>query len=381
MYEEAVRWLEVQRRAGRRRGAQRLRAVWPRLGIPFPETKMVHVLGTNGKGSVAAYLERGFIAARMSAAAFTSPHLYDVRERVRIGGRFADRGALVSFVQRARALPLADPPAFFEWLLAFALEQFTAASVEWAALEAGVGGASDATMFAAKRVALTIITNIGDDHLQSFGTWESLARDKVGAVQPGVPVVGAVRGRALELLREVSEKRSAPLYVLNPEDPLFSLPDQPALPGAFQRKNAALAVAALRLLGFGDAAVKAAVTEARLPGRLDRRSFNGREVILDGAHNLHAVRALVDELPSRYRLVFGAQPQKAVDEMLDVLAARASGAVLTWPYSGRGAGLSFEPDPVRALLSCADRAEHSEPVVVTGSLYLVGRLLSSGLFD
>ena len=381
MYAEAVRWLEAQRRAGRERGARRLRAAWARLGGALPRTRFVHVVGTNGKGSVAAYLEQGFLAAGVRAGAFTSPHLVDPRERVRTGGVPASREALSSFVARARALDLDDPPAFFEWMLAFALERFAAEGVAWAALEAGVGGASDATSFVRERVALTVLTNVGEDHLASFGSLEALARDKAEVVRPGTPVVSAARGRALEVLREVARARSAPLHVYDPDDPLFALPAPPALAGAFQRENAALAVAALRLLGFGEGAVRAALANARLPGRLDRRRFRGRPVLLDGAHNPPAARALAAELPQRYRLVFGAQPHKRVPPMLELLAARASGTVLTWPLPGSQGRYAYEPDPLAALALAAESAREDEPVVVTGSLYLVGRLLGSGFLD
>ena len=381
MYDEAVRWLEAQRRAGRARGPRRLHAAWARLGGVLPPTRFVHVVGTNGKGSVAAYLEQGFLAAGVRTGAFTSPHLVDPRERVRTGGLPASRGALIEFAERARAIELDDPPAFFEWMLAFALERFAAEGVSWAALEAGVGGAGDATSFARERVVLTVLTNVGEDHLASFGSLKALARDKAGAVRPGTPVVSAARGRALEVLREVARARRAPLHVYDPDDPLFALPAPPALAGAFQRENAALAAAALRILGFDEAAVRAAIANAGLPGRLERRSFRGRPVLLDGAHNQPAARALAAELPRRYCLVFGAQPHKAVDPMLELLAARASGTVLTWPLPGAQGGYAYEPDPLVALARATGKARKDEPVVVTGSLYLIGRLLGSGLLE
>lgn len=341
----------------------------------------MHIVGTNGKGSVAAYLERGFLAAGVRSGAFTSPHLVDVRERVRTCGTPVGRAALLDFVRRARALPLHDPPAFFEWMLAFALERFAAQRVEWAALEAGVGGASDATMFAAQHVALTVLTNVGADHLSSYGSLEALARDKAGAVQPGRPVVTAASGRALQLLREVARARGASVYVFDPEKPLFALPTAPALSGSFQRVNAALAAAALRLLGFDEDAVRRALTEARLRGRMERRNVRGRTVLLDGAHNPPAAWALAAELPKRYRLVFGAQEHKAADAMLEVLGSRASAVVLTWPLAGPRWGYLFEPDPVHAVERAVAAAKENEPVVVTGSFYLIGRLLGLGFLE
>ncbi|WP_457629322.1 bifunctional folylpolyglutamate synthase/dihydrofolate synthase [Oceanithermus sp.] len=377
-YFEAVRWLEAQRRAGRARGPQRATSILAALGLEGGP-RLVHVVGTNGKGSVAAYLEAGFRAAGVRAGAFTSPHLVDLRERVRIGGEPVTPGEVTDFVHWARGSGLGG--AFFDWMLAFALERFTARGVGWAALEAGVGGASDATM-AARGVELVVLTNVGRDHLASYGgSLEALARDKTGAVRPGVPVVTAATGAGLAALEARAAHVGAPLFRYDPADPLFRLPRAPALPGRFQQTNAALAAAALRLLDFPEQVVAAALEKAHLPGRFDRRRWRGVEVVLDGAHNLDAARALAAELP-RYHLVFGAQPHKAPEEVLVPLLTGARSLVFTWPAAGPLNGGAYEPEPERALALAASRAqEDGEPVLVTGSLYLVGRLLGVGLLD
>ena len=377
-YSEAVRWLEAQRRAGRARGPQRAAAILAALGVEGGP-RLVHVVGTNGKGSVAAYLEAGFRAAGVRAGAFTSPHLVDLRERVRIDGVPVAPGEVANFVRRVRGSGLEG--AFFDWMLAFALERFAARGVGWAALEAGVGGASDATM-AARGVELVVLTNVGRDHLASYGgSLAALAWDKAGAVRPGVPVVTAATGVGLAALEARAARVGAPLFRYDPADPLFRLPRAPALAGRFQQVNAALAAAALRLLGFSERAVSAALEGARLPARLDRRRWRGVEVVLDGAHNPDAARALAAELP-RYHLVFGAQPHKAPGEVLAPLLAGARSLVFTWPAEGPMNGGAYEPEPRRALALAAARAqEDGEPVLVTGSLYLAGRLLALGLFD
>lgn len=376
-YPEAVRWLEAQRRAGRVRGPQRAGALLEALGVRGGP-RLVHVVGTNGKGSVAAYLEAGFRAAGVRAGAFTSPHLVDLRERVRIDGKPVAPGEVTDFVRWARGSGLEG--AFFDWMLAFALERFAARGVVWAALEAGVGGASDATM-AARGVELVVLTNVGRDHLASYGSLEALARDKAGAARPGVPVVTAATGAGLAALEARALEVGAPLFRYDPADPLFQLPSPPALPGRFQRTNAALAAAALRLLGFPERAVAAALEEARLPGRFDRRRWRGVEVVLDGAHNPDAARALAAELP-RYHLVFGAQPHKKPGDVLAPLLAGARSLVFTWPATEPQNGAAYEPEPERALAQAARRARmDGEPVLVTGSLYLVGRLLGVGLLD
>ena len=372
----AAAWLERQTRGGRPRGPERAAELLAALGRQQPATKFVHVVGTNGKGSVAAYLEAAF----GGGGSFTSPHLVSLRERVRYGGRMVAEGEVVDFVKKVRGLSLHRQPAFFDLMLGLALEAFARHGIDWAALEAGVGGASDATM-AVSNVRALVITNVAADHLQTFGGFAGLARDKAGAIRPGRPVITAASGAALRQISELAHEREAPLYVYDPAEPLFSLPRPPALAGAFQRQNAALAVAALRLLGFGEEAVRRALAAARLPGRLQRLRVQGVEVYLDGAHNPHAAAALVAELPP-FHLLFGAHQRKDAAAMLEILGQKSLSVTLTWPLAAPPAGLRapYVAAPEAALQEVLARAgAKKEPVLVTGSFYLLGRLLSGGL--
>ncbi len=381
-YRRAADWLESQTRSGRPRGPQRARELLRALGLKTPETRFVHVVGTNGKGSVAAYLEAAFEHAARGGA-FLSPHLVSLRERVRCSGELVSEDEVAGYVARVRGLRLAEPPAFFDLMLGLALDCFARRGVSWAALEAGVGGASDATMAVDAGIAAVVLTNVGPDHLQTFGGCAALARDKARAARPGVPLVTAATGEALAVVRREAALVGAPLFVYDPSDPLFKLPAAPALAGGFQRENAALAAAALRLAGFSDEAVSAGLRGASLPGRMQRLVVDGVEVILDGAHNPPAALALARELAGRrFHLLFGAHERKAVLQTLEPLAAGAASVTLTWPLSGppAGGGWRFEADPLIAFDRVRRRAAaKGEPVLVTGSLYLVGRLLSRGL--
>jgi len=373
----AAAWLERQTRGGRPRGPERAAELLAALGRQKHATKFVHVVGTNGKGSVAAYLEAAFGG---SGGSFTSPHLVSLRERVRYGGRMVAEDEVVNFVKTVRGLTLRRQPAFFDLMLGLALEVFARHGVAWAALEAGVGGASDATM-AAPNVQALVITNVAADHLQTFGGLAGLARDKAGAIRPGRPVITAASGAALRQISEMAHERQAPLYVYGPAEPLFLLPRPPALAGAFQRQNAAMAAAALRLLGFDEEAVQRGLAAARLPGRLQRLWVQGVEVYLDGAHNPHAAAALAAELPP-YHLLFGAHQRKDVAAMLGVLGQKALSVTLTWPLAAPPAGsrARYVATPEAALHEVLARVgAKKEPVLVTGSFYLIGRLLSSSL--
>ena len=375
-YEEALAWLYARRRTGER-GTHRVRALLARLGHPEAGFLAVHVLGTNGKGSVVAYLEAAFRAAGLAYGAYTSPHLVDFRERIRTHLGPVPREAVVRFVAWAREEAWEEPPGFFDLATALAFLHFRERGVALAAVEAGVGGEKDATN-ALSRVALTVLTNVGEDHLEALGgTLEAVAREKAGAFRPGVPVVTGARGVGLEVARKVAEEGGAPLYVLEPEDPLFALPAPPGLRGAYQEENARLAAAALRLLGLPEAAIARGLREARHPGRMERFLLKGVEVYLDGAHNPPAAEALAREF-SAYHLVFGALPRKDVKGVLAHLLPKARS--VRYARAGEGAlggelGTPFFEDPWEALEDAlAGAREDGLPVLATGSLYLVGRL-------
>ncbi|WP_117237342.1 bifunctional folylpolyglutamate synthase/dihydrofolate synthase [Thermus sediminis] len=376
-YGEALDWLYWRRRQGPR-GTGRVRALLSRLGHPEGAFAAVHVLGTNGKGSVVAYLEAAFRALGLPYGAYTSPHLLDFRERIRTHLGLIPEEGVVAFVRWAKEEAFPEPPGFFDLATALAFGHFREVGVALAAVEAGVGGEKDATN-ALSRVVLTVITNVGEDHLEALGgSLEAVAREKAGAIRKGVPVVTGAQGVGLRVIREVARSRGAPLHLLDPEDPLFSLPALPSLKGGFQEANARLASAALRLLGFPEGAIAEGLRAARHPGRLERFLLEGVEVYLDGAHNPPAAQALAREFAA-YHLLFGAFPRKDVKGVLAHLLPKAKSVRYTLAGEGalgRKLGAPFLPDPWEALLHAVARArEDGLPVLATGSLYLVGVLL------
>ncbi|BDG15676.1 bifunctional folylpolyglutamate synthase/dihydrofolate synthase [Thermus brockianus] len=375
-YREALAWLYGRRRQGER-GLGRVRALLARLGHPESAFQAVHVLGTNGKGSVVAYLEAAFRARGLAFGAYTSPHLWDFRERIRTHLGLIPEEEVVRFVAWARAEAWPEPPGFFDLATALAFHHFREKGVVLAAVEAGVGGEKDATN-ALARVALTVLTQVGEDHLEALGgSLEAVAREKAGAFREGVPVVTGAKGVGLAVAQEVARAKGAPLYVLDPKDPLFALPAPPALRGAFQEENARLAAAALRLLGLPEEAIAQGLREARNPGRLERFLVEGVEVYLDGAHNPPAAEALAREF-SAYHLLFGAFPRKDVEGMLAHLLPRAR--TVRYARAGEGAlgpelGRPFFEDPWEGLWHGVEAAKKDGlPLLCTGSLYLVGAL-------
>lgn len=362
------------------------------------------MIGTNGKGTVTTMLAAGLTAAGHVTGRFLSPHVESFTERVAVDGLEISRSAVLDFTRRAIAasapggalddLPDHLRPAFFEWTLALALQTFSAADldngVDYAVLEAGVGGKDDATSaVVADNVALVVLTNVDLDHTDTLGTTvEAIAAEKAGAIAPGVPVVTGSTGGALAVIAAVAAERGSPLHVDLPDDPLFAVPKggialvsaPPTTPSGTRLANARLACAGLRLLGVPEAAIAVAVTAKALPGRGERFHVDGVNVLLDGAHDPAAAARLVDEVEGPYVLLFGSLARKQGRATLAVLAEDATAVVITEAQDGEGlaafasSGYPLVPAPDEALATALSLAGRGGTVVVAGSLYLAGRL-------
>ena len=384
-YSEALEWLYARTRAGladgSKRGPERAKSLLEQFNHPQQSFRGVHVIGTNGKGSVCAMISAGLRAAGDRVGRFTSPHLLDFRERITVDGLEIPESEVVRFVQWAQRDR--TQAAFFDLSLVLAFTHFARTAVEIAVVEAGVGGARDATMNL-EHVILTVITNVDFDHVETIGpNLQQIALEKAGAIRAGVPVVTAARGEALEVIRRIAFERDAELHVFTPEDALskdklFALPHRPALRGVFQLENAALAVAGLRLLGLENEEIEVAL-KASWPGRMEKLELQNRAVILDGAHNPAAARALAASLKPGFALVFGAMARKDVRGVLEPLRELASEVRFVSP-GALGAdpqalalefdGLAFE-DLETALRASLESVPERGRVLVTGSLYLV----------
>lgn len=374
-YNRAREWLFAQTRGGAPRSAARMRRLIDRLELYSPPN-VVHVVGTNGKGSVTAMLAAAFEAAGIRTGRFISPHIEDFRERTTVDSAWITEAEVVEFV---RKLPELDPaPAFFELTLALALEHFAYKGVEAAVVEAGVGAKHDATR-ALKNVRAVVVTNVGRDHLDTLGpTLRDVAADKADAIRPGVPTLTGATGEALEVITEVAARRRSPLFFSTPQSPLFQLPAALAPRTPTTARNQRLAAATLRLQGVPETAICQGLG-ATLPARAERFVIGGKEVLLDGAHNPDAARALLEHTRPPFVLVFGALPKKLGAETLAVLEPHAEGVILTNAASGetsalQRAGLAFVAEPGDALQQALARCPKGGQVVIAGSFYLAGQL-------
>jgi len=393
------------------------------LGHPERDlAPVIHVAGTNGKGSTTAMIRAGLEAAGETCNVYTSPHLARFHERIRLGGRLIAEPALAAALEECERVNAGEPITFFEITTCAALLAFARNPADWTLLEVGLGGRLDATNVT-DRPALTVITPVSFDHQQFLGeTLAEIAGEKAGILKPGVAcVVGPQREEALAVIEARAEAVGAPLilagrdwtawreggrFVFQDEDGLLDL-DPPALAGGHQIENAGAAVAGLRALGHGDPA--AALTRASWPARLQRLAPGaipgapaGAELWLDGGHNEAAgevlaahMAALEERRAAPLHLIVGMLESKDPAAFLRHFAGLAKsvrtvtipGASASWSAealaeAGRRAGLAATPaagvrDAAAELARDAEGVggDAAPRVLICGSLYLAGWLL------
>ena len=383
-------------------GLDNIVALLGRLGHPERAFTSVHIAGTNGKGSVTAMVDAALRAAGHRSARYTSPHLIDLRERFVIDGTPVSQQALVAAVadlqRTAEAMvedgTLAAPPTFFEVTTATAFELFRRAGVSVAAIEVGLGGRLDATNVL--QPAATAITSIALDHERYLGsTVEEIAFEKAGIIKPGVPlVVGDLPPAAATVIDRVARERGAEVVRTSPLDVEgFTI----GLAGAHQASNAAVAVKLLDVVDrLGIAVPRTAVASGLerpdWPGRLERRVLSdGREVLLDAAHNPAGAAALASYLTMQAGgprpLVFGVMRDKDAPGMFRALLPAVSHLILTRASTRRSAEPSdleaqaraIRDLPVTTAQSAARALEiawrTSPRIVVAGSIFLLGDVM------
>jgi len=414
---------------GMKLGLAAIDALCERLGRPERQVPAVLVAGTNGKGSVAATLSAIAAAGGMRAGLYTSPHLIRVNERIRISESDLtddelDR-ALEPVLRAAEASP-GIPMTYFEALTAAAFVAFAGRALDLAFIEVGLGGRFDATNVASAR--LSVVTSIGLDHTEELGpTLSSISREKAGIFRLGRPaLVGPLEPEACRALREAARECGAVVHEAAKEievsevetslegtrlrvaTPQASYALETPLPGAHQAGNAALAARAAELLSpafprLDSSAIERGIAATRWPGRLEKFSCRGVAVVLDGCHNPQAALALAGflrdaGLAGRARLLFAAMADKDVEGMAAYLFPAVSSVRVVRAPSPRAATVdelvrrtaaagpkAVASETIEIALSDLLRDPDPAPIIVAGSLYLVGEarslLLSRRLED
>ena len=385
---------------GMRLGLERMHRLLEELGAPQQRLRAIHVVGTNGKSSVTRMAAALLEAHGLSAGAYVSPHLESFAERIRIGGSDLAPADFAAAIERAAqaagrieaAAPGDERVTQFELLTAAALDELARQEVAVAVVEAGLGGRLDATNVLAAPVA--VLTSVGLDHTQHLGDTEAaIAAEKVAELAPGATLICGPRGdEAHEVVTQAAAERRARVITVSEDD----APGPLALPG-YQRGNFAIACAAVEaLIGPLDAdAVSRAGAAGAVPGRLQVLG-EAPLVLFDGAHNAAGVRTLtraLGEVVGDRRLVVVASilEDKDPGEMLGELLPRCVAGVLTQAANPRALPASdllaraprgdwelhSRPEPGEALELARELAGRDGAVLVTGSLHLVGDLLSN----
>ncbi len=371
----------------------------PQMRLP----PVIHVAGTNGKGSLVAYLQGVLEAAGLRVHRYISPHLVRFNERILLAGEEIADEELLALLLKVQALAQDIPVTYFEATTAAAFLAFAAHEADVALLETGMGGRLDATNVIEKPL-LTAITPIALDHMEFLGEMlEAIASEKAGILKPGVMcVVGPQEKAALQVIRRVAEEVGAPLFVHGEDWHVAGVEYRsaagrirftPALHGAHQFANAGTAIACaekLRSLRIPSAALVQGISRARWAGRLQHL---GEDLWLDGGHNAHAGEALAAWAGLRQDkplvVICGMSEKKDPMLFLAPLAPHISrliaiaipGEPLSLPVSavsGAARALGLETVEAGGLEEAVQLAAAHGParVLICGSLYLAGKVLS-----
>ena len=418
-YREAVTYLEQLQFFKIKLGLATTENLLAELGRPHDQLQIIHIAGTNGKGSVGANLRAILSAAGYRTGFYSSPHLSSVRERFQIGADYITESCFARLVTMLQTFFAGRPlPTYFEFTTILALLWFQEEGVEVVILETGMGGRLDATNVVTPLVS--IITDISSDHEQYLGTTlTEIAAEKAGIIKYKVPVVFS--GRAPETVPVIEQRcreKNSPLYLhglhfLGHRNSNGTLDYRPingpprtelplVLAGAHQAINTSLALAALELLEsqfpISQQALIDGLQQVRWPGRMELLTLEaqggGFRFLLDGAHNQAGVAALHHSLTLGYPrrrllLVWGNMRDKQLQPALQELMPLAAEIIFTQAESLRSAppaALQDQvPAPDRAKTRCADTVEQAlkmalasatpdDLICVAGSLYLVGRM-------
>ncbi|WP_170480103.1 bifunctional folylpolyglutamate synthase/dihydrofolate synthase [Ruegeria arenilitoris] len=393
--------------------------VWCLLGrLDNPQTNLppvIHIAGTNGKGSTQAMIRAGLEGAGLRVHAYTSPHLARFHERIRLAGELISEPNLTAVLDECYAANGGENITYFEITTCAALLAFSRTAADYTLLEVGLGGRLDATNVI-ERPTITVVTPISMDHEQFLGdTLGKIAAEKAGIIKPGVPcVVGPQEDEALEVIEYTAARLGAPLLVhgqhwhVNEENGRLVYQDEtglrdlplPNLMGAHQHQNAGAAIAVLRHLNIGDDSYEASVTDAQWPARMQRlktgplvEAATQAELWLDGGHNAAAGNALANvlaKLPERQtHMICGMLNTKDVTGYLAPLSKQVAsltavsipGEANTLSAADTAAAAASVSLPSATADSVADALNkimvHTPDarVLICGSLYLAGNVL------
>jgi len=390
-------------------------ALCERLENPQEKFKSVHVGGTNGKGSVSHMLAAIFQTAGFKTGLYTSPHLYDFRERIKINGNLCDEDYIVDFVERMKSAIEEIQPSFFEITVAMAFDYFARQKADIAIIEVGLGGRLDSTNIITPE--LSVITNIGWDHMNILGnTLEEIAFEKAGIIKKNIPVViGEKKKETEDVIKAVASEKHAPLFFAEEQfsvssytllgnslevcvdDGRSTINYHLDLPGIYQTKNILSVLQAAYLLrdhGLSPDIIQAALKNVKkLTGLHGRWEIIQEEpaVILEVAHNRDGIEQMLWHLDKIYfnklHLIIGMVKDKDVEKALEVLPKQAEyyftqaqipRALDAQSLQDKAAKFSLKGDRFAdantALEQALNKASKNDLIIVCGSIFLVAEV-------
>lgn len=409
-YQELIHTIESKRRFGNLPGVTISRKLLAAAGNPQEGLAFIHIAGTNGKGSAAAFLHAVLTESGIHAGLFTSPHLTDFRERIRTGKGWIPKQDAARLGKFLLDLDIGVQPTMFDYCLAMALLYFKEQRCTLAVLETGLGGRLDATN-AVGVPLVSIITKIGYDHMEVLGdTLSEIAGEKAGILKKGTRAVFSVQEpEAFETLKQRCDSLEIPFCTVDgtkivPLESGFCYPDEQAyrmeMPGAYQRENALAAILAAReLMGLGYP-----VTEDALHRGIEKTVWKGRMetickepyLLIDGAHNSDGVAALAKSLREmfpgeKFHFIMGVLADKDYRKMAEFMMPLAQKVTAVTPKSERALaaedlaqyfrkhGIPAESrtdlkEALQPFLEKPVRAGTNERTVAFGSLYFIGEI-------
>ncbi len=418
-YEACLREMFALHRFGIKLGLDVIGTILKRLGNPHEKFKSIHIAGTNGKGSVAAYLSSILCKSGVKTGMYTSPHLIRFNERVRINEReITDADVVESYkAVKDAATGLDRSPTFFEYTTAMAFHLFGKAGVNWAVIETGMGGRLDATNIL--NPVVSIITNISLEHREYLGdTIGKIAFEKAGIIKPQKPVITGINEKEAFLEVEAKAKReNSPLFRLGRDfdirinrDGSFDYSGLESrfnrlscsLAGEHQPGNAALAIAAIEAIGLlgnpvSNEDIAKGLMDARWPGRLELRRGEP-DILIDGSHNPAAAKQLAQYLeqnatPEKTILVIGVLDDKAYEQILALLLPLCRHVILTRAKIDRGLDPEILLDYIKsnrknpsaeiimdvedAIKKAISVSSNNDLVCIAGSLYVAGEAIEA----
>lgn len=354
-----------------------------RLGNPEEDYDVVLVGGTNGKGSTVEMISEALQHQGKRVGESRSPHLVDARERIQFNGQKISEDEFVEIYEEIAGLDLENELTFFEFMTVAAYLYFSRREADYAVMEVGMGGRLDATNAASPELA--VITNVGKDHTNYLGeTLNEIAEEKAGILPENgkavlrdslPPILEAASERSTEILEPLDLEKLGEKYIFR--DRQFKLP----VKGEFQKQNLETALRALEQLGSIPEDLEEAFSGVECRGRMEVISHDP-PYIHDGAHNPPALRKVIEDFPEDFVCVFSALESKPLEEMVEIIEQKASKFYLTKSDFFK----AEEPEKLAEKVSIPHEIEEKpaqavekalndgRPVIVTGSLYLVGNV-------